>query len=154
VEPLPELGPLSDDELHELIGTLETREGELSRRRRLLHERIDLLRGERTQRLKVRVAAGTADLPVPDRLERPLYTGTGDLPDDVGIDALPDLSSLDDEDLRQTIRDLEREEDDVSLERRVVHAQIDIARVERQKRRNDGHVGPDDLGPILGGGGG
>jgi hypothetical protein len=156
VEPLPDLGPLSDDELHELIGSLETREVELSQRRKLLHGRIDILRAERTERLKQQVAAGTVDLPAPERLERPVYTGTGELSeaDDGEIELLPELDSLDDDELRQMIRDLESEEDDLSLERRVVHAQIDIARAERAKRRNNGHIGPDDLGPILGGGGG
>ncbi len=152
MEPLPDLGPLSDDELHDVLHALEEREGALSRRRRLLHGRIDILRAERTERLKVQVAAGGVDLPAPSRLERPLYTGTGELPDEDEIEVLPPLDSLSDDALRAMIRELEREEDDVSLERRVVHAQIDIVSAERTKRSRDGHVGPDDLGPILGGG--
>jgi hypothetical protein len=155
VDPLPDLGPLPDDELHELLSSLEEREDDLSRRRRLLHGRIDILRGERTERLKVQVAAGTVDLPAPASLERSLYSGTGELGEEREIDVLPDLASLSDDALRGTIRELEREEDDVSLERRVVHAQIDIVRAERVKRSRDedDHVGPDDLGPILGGAG-
>ncbi len=155
MEPLPDLGPLADDELHELLRALEEREDDLSRRRRLLHGRIDILRGERTERLKVQVAAGTVDLPSPSSLERPLYSGTGELTEESEIDVLPDLASLSDDALRGTIRELEREEDDVSLERRVVHAQIDIVRAERVKRSRDDndHVGPDDLGSILGGAG-
>ena len=46
-----------------------------------------------------------------------------------------------------------QEEDDISLNRRVMHAQIDIIRAERAKRSRAGeHVDADDLGPILGGG--
>jgi hypothetical protein len=151
VETLPDLGPLSDDELHDVLRGLEEREEALSRRRRLLHGRIDILRGERTARLKAQVAAGVVDLPAPDRLERPLYSGTGTLPAEHEIEVLPELDSLSDDALREMIRELEREEDDVSLERRVVHAQIEIVKAERTKRSLDGHVGPEDLGPILGG---
>ncbi|MDH4346957.1 MAG: hypothetical protein OEW31_11540 [Thermoleophilia bacterium] len=150
VHPLPDLPPLTDDELSELLGALEEREEALSRRRRLLHGRIDILRGERTERLKVQVAAGTVDLPAPAKLERQLYTGTGELGDESEIEILPELASLSDDELREMIRGLERTEDDLSLERRVVHAQIDIVRAERRKRSLDDHVGPGDLGPILG----
>lgn len=46
------------------------------------------------------------------------------------MDALPDLSTLSDDDLRETIRQLEREEDDISFRRRVLHGRIDILRAE------------------------
>jgi hypothetical protein len=46
------------------------------------------------------------------------------------VDALPDLSTLSDDDLRETIRQLEREEDDISFRRRVLHGRIDILRAE------------------------
>ena len=50
------------------------------------------------------------------------------------------------------ILELEREEDDISLHRRVLHGRIDILRAERERRRRGGlHVEPNDLGPILGG---
>ena len=52
VEPLPDLGTLSDQELKALIDTLEREENEVSFRRRLLQGRIDILRAERTARLK------------------------------------------------------------------------------------------------------
>lgn len=52
VEPLPDLGTLSDEELKALIDTLEREENEVSFRRRLLQGRIDILRAERTARLK------------------------------------------------------------------------------------------------------
>ena len=154
MEPLPDLSILSDDELSALIAQLADREDAISRRRRVLHGRIDILRAERTGRLKAQVAAGSLDMPSPASLERSIYTGTGDVPAEHELDALPELSSLDDDALRAEIRALEQEEDDISLGRRVLHAQIDIASAERTKRarREGGHVAADDLGSILGGG--
>jgi hypothetical protein len=52
VEPLPDLNALSDNELKELIEELEREEDEISYQRRLLHGRLDILRAERTARLK------------------------------------------------------------------------------------------------------
>jgi hypothetical protein len=46
------------------------------------------------------------------------------------VEALPDLSTLTDDDLRTMIRELEREEDDISFRRRVLHGRIDILRAE------------------------
>ena len=46
------------------------------------------------------------------------------------MEPLPDLSSLTDDDLRVMIRDLEKEEDDISFRRRVLHGRIDILRAE------------------------
>ena len=54
MEALPDLGTLSDDALKELIEKLEAEENEVSYRRRLLQGRIDILRAERTARLKGR----------------------------------------------------------------------------------------------------
>jgi len=50
----PDLTQLSDAELKELIRQLTEEEREVSRRRRLLHGRIDLLRVELVNRLKGR----------------------------------------------------------------------------------------------------
>ena len=153
METLPDLLPLSDEELSTLLVQLEGGEDAISRRRRVLHGRIDILRAERTGRLKAQVAAGSFEATPVTSLERPLYTGTGDVPPEVDLDPLPDLASLDDDALWAEIRRLEQEEDDISLNRRVMHAQIDIVRAERTKRSRGGsHVAPDDLGPILGGG--
>lgn len=155
MEPLPDLSTLSDDDLNDLLRQREADEDAISRRRRLLHGRIDILRGERTARLKAQVAAGAVELPAPTSLDRPLYAGTGTIPEDDDLAPLPDLSSLSDDDLRSMIRELEREEDDISLTRRFYQGQVDILRAERAKRSReggDGHVAPDDLGPILGGG--
>jgi hypothetical protein len=65
VEPLPELGSLSDDDLKALIERLEVEENQVSYRRRLLQGRIDILRAERTARLKGTGGGGDVDV---DRL--------------------------------------------------------------------------------------
>jgi hypothetical protein len=64
MEPLPDLATLSDDDLKSLIEELEQEENEVSYRRRLLQGRIDILRAERTARLK---GKGVGDVDV-DRL--------------------------------------------------------------------------------------
>ena len=52
LEPLPDFETLSDDDLKSLIDELERAENDVSFRRRLLQGRIDILRAERTARLK------------------------------------------------------------------------------------------------------
>ena len=52
MDPLPDLATLSDNDLRTLIETLELEENEVSFRRRMLQGRIDILRAERTARLK------------------------------------------------------------------------------------------------------
>ena len=46
------------------------------------------------------------------------------------MEALPDLASLTDEGLRELIRELVREEQEVSYRRRLLHGKIDILRAE------------------------
>ena len=46
------------------------------------------------------------------------------------MEPLPDLSTLADDNLRVMIRDLEKEEDEISFRRRVLHGRIDILRAE------------------------
>jgi hypothetical protein len=156
VELLPDLSTVSDDELTLLLAQREAEEDAISKRRRLLHGRIDILRGERTSRLKAQVAAGGgADFPSPTSLDRPLYAGTGDVSSEDALMPLPDLAAISGDDLRTMIRALEHEEDDISLNRRFLQGQVDILRAERAKRSRDsggGHVNPGDLGPILRGG--
>ena len=65
VEPLPDLGTLSDDDLKALIERLSEEENQVSYRRRLWQGRIDILRAERTARLKG--TGGGSDVDV-DRL--------------------------------------------------------------------------------------
>jgi anti-sigma-K factor RsiG len=52
VEPLPDLGTLTDDDLKRLIDDLTQQEQEISYRRRLLHGKIDILRAELVARLQ------------------------------------------------------------------------------------------------------
>ena len=52
MESLPDLATLSDDDLKTMIEELTQEENEVSFRRRLLQGRIDILRAERTARLK------------------------------------------------------------------------------------------------------
>jgi RsiG-like len=46
------------------------------------------------------------------------------------VDALPDLGSLTDEELKALIDDLEQRERDVSYQRKMLHGHIDILRAE------------------------
>ena len=46
------------------------------------------------------------------------------------MEPLPDLSKLSDDDLRTMIHELEKEEDEISFRRRVLHGRIDILRAE------------------------
>ena len=52
MEPLPDLGSLSDEELKKLKDELEAEEREVSYRRRILHGKIDILRAELVARLQ------------------------------------------------------------------------------------------------------
>ncbi|MHB8470672.1 MAG: RsiG family protein [Gaiellaceae bacterium] len=52
MEPLPDLGSLSDDDLKHLIDELTHEEQEVSFRRRILHGKIDILRAELVARLQ------------------------------------------------------------------------------------------------------
>lgn len=61
MEPLPDLATLSDDDLKTLIEELTQEENEVSFRRRLLQGKIDILRAERTARLK---GKGVSDVDV------------------------------------------------------------------------------------------
>jgi hypothetical protein len=52
LEPLPDLGSLSDEELKKLIDELQAREKEVSYERRILHGKIDIMRAELVARLQ------------------------------------------------------------------------------------------------------
>ena len=52
MEPLPDLGSLTDSDLKQLIGQLEQEEQDVSYRRRLLHGKIDILKAELVARLQ------------------------------------------------------------------------------------------------------
>jgi hypothetical protein len=53
------------------------------------------------------------------------------------VEPLPDLASLSDTDLKQLIDDLEKEENEISYRRRVLHGKIDILRAELVERRKE-----------------
>jgi hypothetical protein len=72
------------------------------------------------------------------------------------MEPLPDFASLADEDLRELIEELEREESDISYRRRLIQGRIDILRAERTARLrksvesgDERHVNMDDLTDIL-----
>ena len=52
MEPLPDLGSLSDEDLKHLIDDYTREEQEVSYRRRILHGKIDILRAELVARLQ------------------------------------------------------------------------------------------------------
>jgi hypothetical protein len=76
------------------------------------------------------------------------------------MEPLPDLASLSDEELKSLIDDLQREEQEVSYRRRLLHGKIDILRAElvsRLQRQEGAGEGPlsevdvDKLAAILAG---
>ncbi len=68
MEPFPDLGSLSDDDLKQLIDELTKEELEVSYRRRILHGKIDLLRAELQARLKGTGGKGVLEKVDVDRL--------------------------------------------------------------------------------------
>ena len=58
----PDMGSMSDQELKDLIAELTDEEREVSYRRRVLHGKIDILRAELVNRLKVKREEGDAAL--------------------------------------------------------------------------------------------
>lgn len=83
LEPLPDLAALSDAELKQLIEDLTQAEREVSKQRRLLHGRIDMLRVELVRRLSAKDEGALSVVDV-DALARIL---AGRLPD---VDRLQD----------------------------------------------------------------
>jgi hypothetical protein len=64
------------------------------------------------------------------------------------VEALPDLTTLSDAELKKVISDLEAEENELSYRRRLLHGKIDILRAElvaRLKKRGEGELGQVDL---------
>jgi RNA polymerase-interacting CarD/CdnL/TRCF family regulator len=68
MEPLPELGSLSDEGLKGLIDDLEQQEREVSYERRILHGKIDILRAELVARLQKSGGRSVLDQVDVDRL--------------------------------------------------------------------------------------
>ena len=76
MEPLPDLGSLSDDDLKKLIDDLTREENEVSYQRRLLHGKIDILRAELVARLQRSGGRSVLDQVDIDRLTE-ILTGKG-----------------------------------------------------------------------------
>jgi hypothetical protein len=68
VDPLPDFGSLSDDQLKAMIGDLEQQEREVSYQRRILHGKIDILRAELVARLQSSGGRSVLDQVDVDRL--------------------------------------------------------------------------------------
>ena len=68
MEPLPDLGSLSDDDLKKEIDQLKEQEREISYQRRILHGKIDILRAELVARLQKSGGRGVLDQVDVDRL--------------------------------------------------------------------------------------
>ena len=68
MEPLPDLGSMSDDELKRLIDDLEQKERAVSYERRILHGKIDILRAELVARLQASGGRSVLDQVDVDRL--------------------------------------------------------------------------------------
>lgn len=63
-ETFPDVSSMSDDELKELIDSLTEEERDVSYRRRLLHGKIDILRAELVNRLRVKREGGGDATPI------------------------------------------------------------------------------------------
>ena len=68
MEPLPEFGSLSDNELKTMIGELEQQERDVSYQRRIQHGKIDILRAELVARLQQSGGRSVLDQVDVDRL--------------------------------------------------------------------------------------
>ena len=68
MEPLPDLGSLSDEQLKKQIDDLERQEREVSYQRRILHGKIDILRAELVARLQSSGGRSVLDQVDVDRL--------------------------------------------------------------------------------------
>jgi hypothetical protein len=152
VEAFPDLASISDDHIYRQLRALEDEEEQVSRRRRLLHGQIDVLRVERIGRLRDDVAAGGGTVPAETvaqavrQRDQPLE----DVPHSADeLEPIPDPASLDDDELRALLRSLEQDEGEISLHRRILHGQIDILRAERIARAQRGHVDLEQLKEIL-----
>jgi hypothetical protein len=64
------------------------------------------------------------------------------------MDALPDLGTLSDAQLKDLIRESEAEENEISFQRRMLHGKLDILRAElvsRLQKKGEGELGQVDI---------
>jgi hypothetical protein len=141
VEAFPDLATLSDADLKALTEEKMADERDVSRLRRELHGRIDLLRLEHTRRLKARQGAVEVDAgAVSDELLTQMPEELAVQADD---DLLPtgeeidDAQALSDDELRERIQERTQSEREVSFKRRVLHGHIDLLRAEIIARLRD-----------------
>jgi hypothetical protein len=147
VEAFPDLAALSDADLKALTEEKMADERDVSRPRRELHGRIDVLRTEHTRRLKER--HGTLDVD-PGILSDGLLAAQQ--PEELAVladdDLLPtgheldDANDLSDDDLRARIHRCTQSEREVSFKRRILHGHIDLLRAEitARLRERDGEA--------------
>ena len=76
MEPLPDLGSLSDAELKGLIEDSQQKERDVSYERRILHGKIDILRAELVARLQKSGGRSVLDVNLVERLTD-ILTGKG-----------------------------------------------------------------------------
>jgi hypothetical protein len=147
VEAFPDLAALSDADLKALTEEKMADERDVSRRRRELHGRIDVLRSEHTRRLKE--SHGTLDID-PAILSDGLLAAQQ--PEELAVladdDLLPtgheldDANELSNDDLRERIHHCTQSEREVSFKRRILHGHIDLLRAEitARLRERDGEA--------------
>jgi hypothetical protein len=61
------------------------------------------------------------------------------------MDTFPDLGSLTDQELKDLIKQLTAEEQEISYKRRILHGRIDILRAELVNRLRKKHEGGEDV---------
>ncbi|MDX6541221.1 MAG: hypothetical protein QOI71_2831 [Gaiellales bacterium] len=147
MEAFPDLVALSDADLKALTEEKMADERDVSRRRRELHGRIDVLRDEHTRRLKARRGAVDVDpAVVSDGLLAQLPEELSVLADDellpTGHELDDDAAHLSDDDLRARIHTCTQSEREVSFKRRILHGHIDLLRAEitARLRERDGEA--------------
>jgi hypothetical protein len=146
VEAFPDLVALSDADLKALTEEKMADERDVSRRRRELHGRIDVLRTEHTRRLKARHGEVEVDPAVlSDGLLAQQPEELSVLADDELLPTgheLDDANDLSDDDLRARIHTCTQSEREVSFKRRILHGHIDLLRAEitARLRERDGEA--------------
>ena len=144
MEAFPDLAALSDADLKALTEEKMADERDVSRRRRELHGRIDVLRTEHTRRLKERHGEVDVDPAVlSDGLLAQQPEELAVLADDELLPTgreLDNSNDLSDDDLRARIHTCTQSEREVSFKRRILHGHIDLLRAEitARLRERDG----------------
>ncbi len=63
----------------------------------------------------------------------------------MAMDTFPDLGSLSDQELKDLIKQLTTDEQEISYQRRILHGKIDILRAELVNRLRKKHEGGEDV---------